>query len=296
MHCADVMKREVERCLESSLLTEAAVAMRDRNVGLLPVTTEESTAVGTITDRDIVVRALAEGRAPDRTRVDEVMTHQVISCRPEDELAVAEDLMIRFEKSRIVCVDAVRRVVGVISLSDIADQAAGDHAGTIAASVAIREGAVRPDVRRAQVQNARCRDVMATRIRCASRDEVVGNLAAAMRVYNIGFLPVCNEKGAVIGTITDRDITLRVVAAGLEFRETHADDFLTPDPVCISPDEPLRAAEELMTRHKLGRIVCVDARRHPVGVISLADVVRVEKAARASHVLREVCARAPAAL
>jgi CBS domain-containing protein len=296
MRCSDVMKRDVERCLESALLTEAAVAMRDRNVGLLPVTTDESIAVGTITDRDIVVRALADGRAPDRTRVEEVMTREVVTCLPGDELAVAEDLMMRFEKARIVCVDGTRRVVGVISLSDIAAQAAGDHAGTIAASVALREVAARTDVPRSQARDARCRDVMATRIRCASRDEVVGNLAAAMRAYNVGFLPVCDGRGRVVGTVTDRDLVLRVVAAGLDAGETRARDVLTPGPVCCSPDEPLLAAEHLMTEYKRSRILCVDAHYRPIGVISLADVARVDTARRAAHVLREVSARPPTPL
>jgi CBS domain-containing protein len=295
MRCVDVMKRDVERCLESALLTEAAVAMRDRNVGLLPVTDEDATAVGTLTDRDIAIRALAQGRAPDRTRVAEVMTRAVVACHPDDELAVAEDLMARFEKARVVCVDGRRRVVGVISLSDIAERVAGDRAGTIAASVALREGVVRADVPRLEVKDVRCRDVMATRVRCASRHEVVGNLAAAMRAYNVGFLPVCNEEGAVIGAVTDRDLVVRVVAAGLPVQKTRAGDVFTRGSVCCFPDQPLRVAEELMAQHKRSRVVCVDAYRRPVGVLSLSDVMRVERARRASHVLREVCARAPSA-
>src|SRR5512135_2530850 len=136
MLCSDLMKLDVECCLDTSLVTEAAIAMRDRNVGFLPICDETRTAVGTLTDRDIVVRMLAVGKNGNETLVSDVMTHEVVSCRPEDELAVAEQLMIRFQKSRIVCTDADRRVVGVISLSDVAKVEPHGHAGRVAAAIA----------------------------------------------------------------------------------------------------------------------------------------------------------------
>lgn len=289
MLCSAVMKLDVERCLGSSLLTEAAIAMRDRNVGFLPVCDETRAVVGTITDRDIVVRAIAEGLAPNRTVVAEVMTPEVVTCRPEDELAAAEDAMIRFQKSRIVCVDGARRVVGVISLSDIAKIEPHGHAGKIAAAVALREASA--PARPRGMGELRCRDVMKRDLECCAADETIATISRIMRRRNVGFVPVCDDEGAVVGAITDRDIVVRVVAAGRAADSARVRAAFTPDLTACSPDDPLEAAEDLMAQTKKSRVVCTDADRHPLGVVSLSDVARVEGVNTVTRVLRAVSTR-----
>jgi len=120
MLCSEIMKLDVECVSPKTSLREAARAMRDRNIGFLPVCDEERRSIGVVTDRDIAVRAIAEG-CGDSTPVETIMTREVVSCRPEDELRHAHELMARHRKSRIVCVDRRGRVKGVISLSDLAD-------------------------------------------------------------------------------------------------------------------------------------------------------------------------------
>src|SRR5438093_6947896 len=101
MRCSELMKHEVATCLDSALVTEAAEVMRDRNVGFLPVCTTDGRVVGTITDRDITMGVLALDYPIDRTRVGDMMMPGIVSCAPDDELAVAEDRMSSFQKSRI---------------------------------------------------------------------------------------------------------------------------------------------------------------------------------------------------
>jgi CBS domain-containing protein len=295
MLCSELMKRDVERCLEGSLVTEAAVLMRDRNVGFLPVSADDGAAVGTITDRDIALRVLAHRRPPDRTRVDEVMTHEVVSCNADDELAAAEQLMMKFQKSRIVCTDSARRIVGVISLSDIARIGRRGHAGSIAASLAMREAAARANPPRARVRSTRCGDLMDPNVARCAPEQIVPEIAEMMRAHNLGFIPICNEQGAVVGTVTDRDLVLRVVAAGLPAETTKASDVLTRQVVHCSPDDPLSVAEELMVARKKSRVVCIDANGRPVGVISFSDIARVERFRRVSRILRDVTSRPAAA-
>lgn len=294
MLCSEVMRRDVERCLATSLIDEAAFAMRDRNVGFLPVTTEDATAIGALTDRDLVVRVLANGRAPDRTLVAEVMTPEVLTCSADDELAVAEDLMSRFQKSRIVCTDPKRRVTGIISLSNIAHTESGGHAAAVAASIAAREAFVPgklPTGGENLGQELSCRDVMKTDIVCCTGDTPVPHIAELMRDENIGFIPVTDDKGAVIGTITDRDLVLRVLAARRDPATTCASDVLTPEVVSCSPDDRLDVAEDLMLRRRKSRVLCTDDGQHLVGVISLSDVVRIEGAERTSELLRGLTSR-----
>jgi CBS domain-containing protein len=292
MLCSDLMKRHVERCHVTALVSGAAATMRDKNVGFLPVCDDTEVVIGTLTDRDIVVRVLAEGLAPGRTRVRDVMTDDVVSCSPYEELAVAEDLMIGAQKSRMICLDPDRRLAGIISLSSIAKKHSRRHAGIIAASVAGREARAALLDRRKGSRVTPCQDVMTIEPRCCRRDDLVGAIAALMRDHNIGFLPVLDEDGTVIGTLTDRDLAIRVVADERPAEMTRAGDVLTPELVFCFPDDPLSVAEDLMVAYKKSRIVCADADRRPLGVISLSDLARIERASAVSRVLREVSSRA----
>ena len=88
------------------------------------------------TDRDLAIRLVA-GALPAQSKIGEIMTREVISCTPKDDIRLAERLMARNHKSRIMCVED-GRLVGVISLSDIA-QKDGGRAGQTLAEVTTRE-------------------------------------------------------------------------------------------------------------------------------------------------------------
>ena len=118
MQVRDVMTREVRLVRPSNTIEQAAAAMAELDIGLLPVTDDER-LVGMISDRDIAVRAVAAGLGPD-TSVGTVMTADVKYCfDDEDAEAVAEnmgDIQVR----RLPVVDRDKRLVGIISLGDIA--------------------------------------------------------------------------------------------------------------------------------------------------------------------------------
>lgn len=119
MRCERVMSQPVHSVAPGDPVDLAARRMRDANIGFLVVCDETGAAVGTLTDRDIVLRVLAEG-LPTSTRVSEVMTADVIACRPTDEFFLAQRLMRERRVTRVVCLDEERRPTGVISLSDVA--------------------------------------------------------------------------------------------------------------------------------------------------------------------------------
>src|SRR5687768_8048508 len=99
MRCKEIMKREVECASLEESVSQAARRMRDCNVGFLPVCDAAKKVIGTLTDRDIAIRAVAEGR-PSSTTAQEIMTRDVVYCRPEDDLETAERLMGSNQKSR----------------------------------------------------------------------------------------------------------------------------------------------------------------------------------------------------
>ncbi len=138
MRCEEIMKGDVE-CVEPTDPVQAAARrMRDANVGFLPVCDSSRKVLGAITDRDIALRMVAEGRPPT-TAVGEVMTREVVACRPGDDISRAEQLMGKHHKSRMICTDEEGRLVGVISLSDIAQVEEASRASQTMKQVSERE-------------------------------------------------------------------------------------------------------------------------------------------------------------
>jgi CBS domain-containing protein len=125
MQVADVMTRNVAVVSPDASLCEAACRMDDLNVGALPVCDGER-LVGILTDRDITVRATAAGAPPNRTPVHEVMTDDVLWCYEDDDVEEAEQAMRRLQIRRLPVIDGRKRLIGMLSLGDLAtDRAPG---------------------------------------------------------------------------------------------------------------------------------------------------------------------------
>ena len=118
MKVADLMAKHVEFLEADATVTDAAALMGELDVSALPVgTAEDLKAV--ITDRDILYRVVAEGKDPRRTTVLQVATRTVFTCKPDDTLTVAMDLMASQNLRRLPVVDDGERVVGWLTLSDV---------------------------------------------------------------------------------------------------------------------------------------------------------------------------------
>jgi CBS domain-containing protein len=141
MRCDEVMTREVECAKPDDSVAEAARRMSELDVGFLPICNEEGAPIGTLTDRDITVRVVAKRRSLDAT-VEEVMTSDVITCRPDDDVTRAEQLMRANQISRMVCVDDDGQIAGVISLADISQYEAENEAGKLLADLKQNEAHV----------------------------------------------------------------------------------------------------------------------------------------------------------
>ena len=138
MLCRDIMKGDVQCVTARTTVAQAAAIMRDEQIGFLPVCDEARNVIGTVTDRDIAIRVVAENEPADQS-VDLFMTTDVIACRSDDDLAIAQDLMGEMQVSRIVCLDEDGELDGVISLSDIAQVGDGTDATATLRSVTVRE-------------------------------------------------------------------------------------------------------------------------------------------------------------
>ncbi len=120
MKCEDVMLTLVFKCDEDSTVAECAQLMRDEQLGFVPVLDEQRNVVGVVTDRDLAVRVIAE-QLEYSTAVSEVMSRgPFLSCAPDDDLHELEQRMAREKKARALVKASDGSLLGVISLSDIA--------------------------------------------------------------------------------------------------------------------------------------------------------------------------------
>jgi CBS domain-containing protein len=139
MQCDEIMKSDVETIREDATIQEAATKMANAHVGFLPICDDAGKVLGTITDRDITVRAVARNQQPSACKVSEVMTREVIACRPNDSLGTAEQAMADHHKSRVLVTDLDGFLLGVISLSDIAVKEQSSRAAVTLRHIAARE-------------------------------------------------------------------------------------------------------------------------------------------------------------
>ena len=116
---AEVMTRQVVYLPEATMLDEAAQVMRDRGIGDV-VVTRGPTMIGVITDRDIVVRAIAENLSPTTTSLGDITSPELIMVEQSATIDEAVRAMRDRGVRRLLVCDADRKVVGILSLSDVA--------------------------------------------------------------------------------------------------------------------------------------------------------------------------------
>ena len=115
----DVMVNDVLTIDADATLAEAAELMRDGNVGVLPVV-EDGRLRGIVTDRDLVVRGMADGAVPSLTRVAECATWDIVCARANSSIEEAMEVMADSQIGRLPVVDADNRVIGILTLSSLA--------------------------------------------------------------------------------------------------------------------------------------------------------------------------------
>lgn len=117
-------------------VVEIAKLMRDHDIGAVPVG-ENDRLVGMVTDRDIVVRGIAEGRDCATMQARDVMSSGIIYCRDNEDLEDAIRIMEQHKVRRLPVINEEKRMVGILSLSDVAHAAPRHLSGEVLQSVAV---------------------------------------------------------------------------------------------------------------------------------------------------------------
>jgi CBS domain-containing protein len=130
MKISEIMTHRVKTISPESRLVEAARLMRDEDTGAIPVV-DQDRPVGILTDRDIVIRAVAEGRSIDECQVRDAMTETVLHVSEDADVRDAVEQMKSNQVRRIVVLDDQRKVCGIVSLADIARRMGQDRSGEV---------------------------------------------------------------------------------------------------------------------------------------------------------------------
>jgi len=119
------------RTLESgSSVVEAARLMRDEDAGIVPIV-EGDRLVGTVTDRDVAVRVVAEGKSPESTTVGEISSRELVTVDPQQDLDEALRLMARHQVRRLPVVEEDGKLVGIVAQADVAKHASNKQTGDL---------------------------------------------------------------------------------------------------------------------------------------------------------------------
>lgn len=118
MRCSEIMTRDVRTATREMTLRDVAVMMHEGDMGSVPVV-EDGRLIGIVTDRDIVVRCIAEGRVAE-TPINEAMTTEIFSVKPDDFAFEAVRLMGDKQVRRIPVITNDGTLAGIISMADIA--------------------------------------------------------------------------------------------------------------------------------------------------------------------------------
>lgn len=118
-----------------------------------------------------------------------------------------------------------------------------------------------------------CKDLMTSNLEWLTEKSTIAAAAKTMADTGLGFLPVCDARMRVIGVLTDRDVTVRSVAPGIDAEGTTAAMVMTSPAITCLASADLGEAERLMAQERKSRIPVVDHDGALVGIISLADLV-----------------------
>lgn len=131
--CSDVMTENLVYCLPDDLVSKAAQLMKKEDIGpvLVVENGRDKTLVGIVTDRDLALKVVGEGRDPRETRVEEVMSKKLVTCRADDDIEQATNAMAQFQLRRIPVVADGMKLVGIISQADVARVDSPERTGEV---------------------------------------------------------------------------------------------------------------------------------------------------------------------
>lgn len=121
-----------------------------------------------------------------------------------------------------------------------------------------------------EVNDVKVKDIMTTNIATLSSDDSIEKAAQMMKQYDVGSIPVCNNR-EIVGIVTDRDITLRSVAAGQDSKQQKVREVMTLNPAVGNPEMNVHDVTRIMSEQQIRRLPIVED-NNIVGIVALGDI------------------------
>ena len=137
----------------------------------------------------------------------------------------------------------------------------------------------------------KCNEVMTKNPLCCLPEDLVTKAAGLMKSENVGSIPVVENEQTkkLVGIVTDRDLTLKILAGGLDAKTTKVDAAMTRKVVTCHAEDDLQKALDAMAEHQLRRIPVVDGDHKIVGIIAQADVAtRIDQPQKTAEMVKEI--------
>ena len=133
MTCGEIMTRSIVCCVPEDTIEHAATLMKTEAVGPIPVIESHASRrlIGIVTDRDLVVKGIAEGRDARSTKIGEIMTDHPVACFEKDDVDDVINLMSDYKVRRIPVVDDSNHILGIIARADVARKLGAERAGSV---------------------------------------------------------------------------------------------------------------------------------------------------------------------
>lgn len=136
-----------------------------------------------------------------------------------------------------------------------------------------------------------CQQIMKRSVHAVAETDDALAAARIMRDEDVGFLPVCDANGSVVGVVTDRDIAIRLCADDGRASTTLVGALMTRGPVTCEPTQSIAHVERVLQSHRITRIVVADDAGRPLGIVSLSDIAQYDRPSRVGRMIQVVAER-----
>jgi CBS domain-containing protein len=258
-------------CGPRDSLNRAAQIMWDHDCGCVPVVDPNNVPIGMITDRDVCMAAYTRGETLSSIFVEGAYSHGAVTVHDDDRVEQAEHLMSRYQVRRLPVIDKSGRLVGLLSIHDLAHKAAlaPECVRELLASIC-RPRAARPlnaDGRDPQ----RIQDIMTSPVYTCLATETLVRPAQLMWEHDCGAIPV-TKHGDCVGMVTDRDICMAAYIQGKRLADIGILTAASHHAYSVRPTSSIAHAHDSMRMHRIRRLPVIDAGHNLVGIVSLADI------------------------
>ena len=258
------MQRSLELIASKTTIMEAAVHMRERQIGSLLVGSPDeegrlSHKSGIVTETDLIRKALAKGIDPSRSAVDQIMTSPLLTIPPDCPMLDASHLM-ETNHVRHLCVSDGKEILGLISVRDLVRYFVDSEGGPVR------------DLDNVFQPLSVLRELMQTTIETIASERTVLEATQTMAEKRIGSLLVL-EAGDTAGLVSETNVVRNVIAAGLPARSTSVGAVMKAPLIQIDINDTACDASRLMAEKRVRHLAVTEDNR-VVGLLSVRDLVK----------------------